>query len=136
MIQRRTPLKRSTTPLKRTPIRRISKKRAKQVRQYSKERAEYLAANPICEVWLKENGWVKTAPMTYRMETAEFVNVASAEAMLAIGAPASDQVHHRAKRRGAMLNDKRFFLAVCDENHKRIEANLSWARAKGFSENF
>lgn len=136
MIQRRTPLKRSKSQLKRTPIRRVSKKRAKELRQYSKERAEYLAENPVCEVWLKENGWIKESAGVYIIAGCLGGFIAMARDLLEAGAPHSDQVHHKSKRRGAMLNDKRFFLAVCDQNHKRIEANLSWARANGFSENF
>ncbi len=50
MIQRRKPLKRSTQPLKRSPLRRVSKKRHRESRIYSALRAAQLIANPACEV--------------------------------------------------------------------------------------
>jgi hypothetical protein len=36
--------------MKRSPLRRVSKKRAKQNRLYAKVRKEYLEQNPVCEV--------------------------------------------------------------------------------------
>jgi hypothetical protein len=36
--------------MKRTPIRRVSVKRAAQLRQYSSQRTTYLKAHPICHV--------------------------------------------------------------------------------------
>ncbi len=50
MIQRRTPLKRSASPLKRTPLRRVSKKLAKGLRAYSKLRRDFLVDHPNCEI--------------------------------------------------------------------------------------
>jgi hypothetical protein len=47
-LVRRTGLKRSGT-LKRTPLRRVSKKRAKQNREYSRLREEFLKTKPICD---------------------------------------------------------------------------------------
>lgn len=49
MIQRRTPLKRTALKRSQKPIRRVSKRRAKQLRVYSVVCAEYKAAHPICE---------------------------------------------------------------------------------------
>lgn len=50
MIARRTPLKRSTTPLKRTPLRRVSKSHAKSLRSYSALRKQYLALFTHCQI--------------------------------------------------------------------------------------
>lgn len=50
MIARRTPLRRSTKPLQRTPIRKVSKKHAKELRSYSKLRKTFLEEHTTCEV--------------------------------------------------------------------------------------
>ena len=50
MIQHRKPLARSTVPLRRTPIRRVSKKRRMDVVAYSRKRAQFLALHPECQV--------------------------------------------------------------------------------------
>ena len=39
--------------MKRTPLRRISKKRQEQLKEYSKLRKAYLEENPVCEVCQK-----------------------------------------------------------------------------------
>jgi hypothetical protein len=140
MLARKTPLRRKT-PLKRStkPIPRISKKRAAQVRQYRKAADEYLRENPICEVWLKENGWQKIkgdhAGIWYAHEKTGMWGFKPSE-LIALGAPPSVEVHHVNKRRGDRLTDKRHFLAVCRANHDRIENNKGWAREQGYLLNF
>ena len=47
---RRTPLKRSTKGLKRTPLSRASTKQRKRLVAYSRARKDYLAEHPVCEV--------------------------------------------------------------------------------------
>jgi hypothetical protein len=49
-MNRRTPLKRSTKPLRRSRLRPVSKKHAVRLRDYTKVRREYMEAHPICEV--------------------------------------------------------------------------------------
>lgn len=43
------------------------------------------------------------------------------------------QVHHKMGRIGPLLLDQRYWLAVSDEGHKKIEANPAWARENNFS---
>lgn len=43
-------LKRSTKPLRRTRLRRVSKRQASRIRQYTVSRKAYMDAHPICEV--------------------------------------------------------------------------------------
>ncbi len=51
-MKRNTPIKRYTPIARsRTPIRRVSSKRSKQLREYTKRRAIFLAANPLCAVY-------------------------------------------------------------------------------------
>lgn len=122
-----------TAPLRRSkPIRKVSLKRARQLREYSARRTYYLREHPICEVWLKENGWRQTDEIFSKGPIC-----ASYNGLITIwSAPTATEIHHTNKRRGAMLNDERYWLAVCRENHERIENDKAWARANGFLLNF
>ncbi len=133
MIQRRKPLKRSTVPLRRTRIKPISDRRRREKAEYSKRRIPFLKAHPVCEVWCKENGWRWAWPDVYEKGGN---TLAGGYLVTVERAPLATEVHHVAKRRGAALNDESKWLAVCRANHRRIEENLSWARANGFADNF
>ncbi len=111
-------------PKPKRPLPRVTKKRAKQLREYSKRRKAFLEAHPICQVWLKENSVTETT-----------VSVAML-LLIYPQAPRSTEVHHRGKRRGEALLDESLWLACCQKNHERIEQNKSWARANGFLLNF
>lgn len=50
MIRRKTPLRRSAKPLARSPLRRVSKKHGKELREYSKLRKTFLEEHTTCEV--------------------------------------------------------------------------------------
>lgn len=125
--------------LRRSPLRRVSKKRAVQLREYSTRRERYLVANPICEVWLRENGWQKTGT-AFEFEKASPVGppivLSALQLVRAFNAPRSIEIHHVNKRRGDMLNDETHWLAVSRKNHERIEENKAWARREGFLLNF
>lgn len=43
------------------------------------------------------------------------------------------QVHHKAGRIGKLLYDMRFFLAVSDDGHRKIEMEPTWAKEMNFS---
>lgn len=123
-----------TSPLRRSkPIRKVSTKRAKQLREYFARRVYFLRENPICQVWMRENGWTRRDASWF---TKDGCDVNCTFLMHVHHAPAATEVHHVAKRRGEMLNDERHWLAVCRHNHERIEQNKSWARANGYLTNF
>ncbi len=109
-------------PKPKRPLPRVTKKRAKQNREYRAKVKAFLAIHPVCQVWMKENSVTETTQTVF--------------ALILAGAPEATQVHHMNKRRGAMLLDERYWLAVSDESHERIEQNKSWARANGFLLNF
>lgn len=121
--------------IKRTkPLRRVSKKRAKQLREYAKLRIDYLAAHPICEVWLRLNGWQEIHIAVWsRVGGGPHV---FAEELFRVGAPRAIEIHHMNKRRAAMILNTSYWLAVSRENHERIENNKAWARREGFLLNF
>ncbi len=93
-------------PIRRTGIRRVSPKRAKQNRDYTKLRREFLIQHPVCELFCKVEGF--------------FVK--------------SNQVHHVRGRSGALLCDTRYWLAGCSDCHPRRvhETQVAQARLLGF----
>lgn len=127
------------------PIRRVSKRRAAEMKQYSALRKHFLAERPICEVWLKEHGWIY-APLSYEesgerhYEKPPFRAIYPSEHILAMGADRAEEVHHKARRGKNYLNTDTW-LAVSSRNHKRIEGQstydgkpygMSWARIQGY----
>lgn len=120
-------MKRSGFIQRKKPMARVSKKRAMDMRQYSNLRQEFLAAHPICQVWLKENGYsdddgsgIYSDPEGYQIWACECPQDYC-----------STEIHHREKRGKNYLNTATW-MAVCRENHERIEQNKSWARKMGF----
>ncbi len=47
----------------------------------------------------------------------------------------SNQIHHKKGRIGDLLNDTKYFLAVCQTDHDYIERHPIWAKEKGYSLN-
>lgn len=137
MLKRNTPLRRKT-PLRRSkkPIRSATPKRQAQLRRYYVIRKVYLDDNPICEVWLRENGWQKIGHHVYEKQDKARLLTRDAAGLIVIGAPEATEVHHTNKRRGTMLLEQSHWLAVCRTNHDRIENNKGWARTAGFLLNF
>lgn len=122
MITRKTPLKRSSTPLKRTSLRKVSKKRAKDSRIYSQKRKAFLETHPYCQVWLREN-WVS--------EECTIQNYQRHEA-IGLGVPLAIDIHHTKGRTGSNYLDESTWLAVSREMHEKIHNNPSWARERGY----
>lgn len=94
-LTRRTPLQRGKHPLKRTPIRRVSSKRARENRIYSAKRKAFLEAHPLCQRWLADNGWSELGQGFYHKPGWGPESDLSLEG---IGAPRSTEVHHKAGR--------------------------------------
>lgn len=46
--------------------------------------------------------------------------------------PASTEIHHRKGRIGEMLNNTKYWMAVCREAHAEIHNNPKEAYSKGF----
>lgn len=47
----------------------------------------------------------------------------------------STTVHHKAGRIESLLNDEKYWLAVCMPHHEYIEIHPDWAKEKGYSIN-
>lgn len=95
-IVRKTPIVRTTTPLKaaviptkRKAIAPVSKKKLKELQTYRKNRDEYFKEKPVCE----------------------FLGCNCKEITL----------HHMAGRIGSLLTDKTNFRSLCLEHHEYVE---------------
>jgi hypothetical protein len=98
--------------MKRTPLKRVSTKRSKELKEYSKLRKAYLEAHPYCEVYMAEYGLeYKGGP---------------------VDAPKATDIHHRRGRWGSRLNDTRYWLAVCRAMHEDIHNDPKWAYEQGY----
>jgi len=113
--------------MKRTPIRRVSVKRAREMKEYARLRTGFMVERPVCEVWLSENGYTEITVGFYRKGSHTLAVIQ----LLSIGAPRSKECHHREGRGKNYLNVSTW-LAVSSEAHHRIHSNPSWARANGF----
>ena len=96
MITRRKKL------LRKTPLRRVSRKRARELRTYSGLRRDFLATHPRCEIARK--------------------GICTGQAQ---------DVHH-VHRRGLHLNDVGTWLAVCRCCHDWTHTHPGQARVLGF----
>lgn len=88
---------------RRTPMRKVSKKRAVQNREYSKLRKQFLEEHPFCEVALSKG-------MLFQ----------------------SCDIHHIDKRNGKRLLDTSKWMAVSRTGHDWIHANPKLARERGW----
>lgn len=101
-MQRRTPIKRTAKPLRRTPLARVSKKRRKENREYLRLREGFMASHPHCEVCVPN-----------------------------ICQHRSTDVHH-AQGRGINLCNVNSWVSVCRPCHEHIHQHPSWARENGY----
>lgn len=83
--------------MKRTRLKPISDKRAKQRAEYRREVRRWLAGRK-CEACPRK----------------------------------ATECHHKKGRRGDMLLDKRFWMAVCSSCHSKIENEREWAYEMGY----
>lgn len=112
-----------TSILRRSPLRRVSAKRAKESRIYAAKRAAYLGAHRYCE-WFIEQG---TTPEKEVIETGvTFIDG------LRVVVPHSVEIHHRNGRSGKNYLDEKTWMAVSRIGHEWIHQNPREARARGW----
>lgn len=114
---------RRTSLLRRTPLARVSKKRAKALREYAKKRKAFLAAHPFCQVRIAVFGL-----------TENFVIWAEGKMPNWAGGwmPRATEVHHKAGRSGKNFLDESTWMAVSREGHRWLHNNPREARARGW----
>jgi hypothetical protein len=111
-------MKRTALPPRRTPIRKVSTKRQRELREYSKKRKAFLLAHPVCQVW---------QACTFEQRRAIFDGIEK------INFPVlSCDIHHMRKPRSTYLNDESTWMAVSRQGHEWIESHKSEARARGW----
>jgi hypothetical protein len=89
--------------MKRTPLRKVSKKRAKQLREYGERRKEFLRTH-LCYPCFFEAG--KVVQPT--------------------------DVHHMDGREGQLLLNEDKWMGVCRPCHRKIHDNPAWAKERGY----
>lgn len=112
-IKRKTPMPRSSLPMKRSRIAPVSNKRAAENRDYSVARREYLAEHPYCELCVPIKAYPHDPPL------------------FEIRPQLANQIHHYRGRVGRLLTDKRFFRAACQDCHEWVGKNGAQARRIG-----
>jgi len=100
-------------------IRKVSKRRERQNREYTVRRKAFLEAHPFCQVWLKRMGFTEQEAFAY---SGHFNS---------LHCPRSEEVHHANKRTGDRLNDERYWVAASSAEHRWIHAHPSEARKLG-----
>lgn len=124
--------------MKRSPIRRMSAKRAAESKAYTFARSQFLAEHPLCQVTLREAGIPEEVALNaWRHVINERGGVSPVGLRIfwdgkIVAISRSHQIHHRNKRNGTRLTDARWFLAVSLVKHDEIENNKTWARTRGY----
>lgn len=119
-------MKRTALPLRRTPIRRVSLKRAKQNREYAKKRKAFLEAHPFCQLTIQREGFNEQIVI----EDNGDMSVPNID--FNFRCPRATEIHHVRGRIGTMLNDETHWLAVSREGHEWIHQHPSEARKRGW----
>jgi hypothetical protein len=143
-MKRRTPLKPSSKPLKRTKLKAVSAKRAKEMKQYKVLREDLLKHRPMCDAYLILLGLdratidniqaIAVIALWQGMDVPPIPAGDRASEFKEMGIPAycprSFDCHH-SKRRGKHYLDASSFLAVSRSLHQRIHDHPAWARENG-----
>jgi len=124
-IGRRTPLKRSQKPLKRTRLKKVSSKRSREMKVYSEKRKQFLASHKFCQLTIKSLGLNEDDVIA---EGGFYKDVWGRT----VRCPAATEVHHGAGRTGGNYLDETTWFAASADMHRKVHLEPSWARANGF----
>lgn len=119
--------------MKRTPLKKVSKKRAKANAEYSKRRKAFLEAHPFCQWWIRQNFLNEYDVIANNGHTRKPVHSGGIPMGEVFGiCPRSTDIHHMRKPRATYLNDESTWMAVSRDGHNWIENNKSEARKRGY----
>ena len=108
------------TPLKRkTPMKRVSKRRQAESKEYMRLREAFLKEHDICQLWLAEHG-LRESDFGDRIRS------------FSMGCPRSTEIHHKNGRNGSNYLNTSTWMALARVSHEKIHLNPAWAYAKGF----
>jgi len=107
--------------MKRTPLRRVSKRRAEETKEYMKLRKQFLSDHNLCQIWMQLHG----------LSEDSFLDRLSA---VSNGCPVATEIHHRAagKNRKASYLRTDTWYAVSAEMHRYIHDNPKLAYERGW----
>lgn len=118
--------------MKRTPIRKVSKKRAGQNRLYAMLRPRYLNDHPWCQIFMMRFGLkeedIKQYNGAYKETTNDGMNYWKI-------VPLATEIHHTKKPKSTYLCDQSTWLSACREQHEWVENNKGKARELGLLQN-
>lgn len=133
-LKRRTPLARGNKPLRRTRLRNRSPKKAIEDRVYTRKRAAYLAAHPLCQAMIAENNLFEDKVLDAFLAGGGVSLLKKGHGVFifnGIEILTASEIHHRNKSNGRRRNDERFWLSISREMHDKIESSKDWARGRG-----
>ena len=108
------------TPLKRkTPMKRVSKRRQAESKEYMRLREAFLKEHDICQLWLAEHG-LRESDFGDRIRS------------FSMGCPRSTEIHHKNGRNGSNYLDTSTWMALDSRGHDKIHLNPGWAYANGY----
>lgn len=109
--------------MKRTPLRRVSKKRAKLNKEYTEKRRDFLYLRPLCEIWVElQNAREISIPLLTEIYGQRDHN-----------RPVySEDVHHKAGRTGGNFLDDSTWMALSRQAHEWVHKHPKDARALGW----
>lgn len=117
--------------MKRSKLRSVSPKRAKINREYAALAKAFLESNPICGLWLAQNGYFRAEGYEPRYNKGQLdYGSVTPELLKSIGAPESTQIHHK-KGRGKWMLDAFTWMAVSDAGHRYIHVNPKESYMRG-----
>ena len=114
--------------MKRTPIRRVSKKRAGANRLYAKLRKEYLEMHPWCQIFLRRFS-IDEPLVAY--SNGAYSEVTPEGNVHWFKVPLATEIHHSRSPKKTYLNDTTTWFSACREQHEWIKLNQSQARLQG-----
>jgi len=135
-MQRRTYLKRSSKPLRRTRLARISPKRRKQRAVYRDVRLDHLRDHPLCQLTIAYHRFDEREVLA-ALEGAggrdRWADVHGGRFQFrGISIPFATEIHHRNKCDGERLTDPRWFASSTRRLHDWVEDHKDQARQEGF----
>ena len=124
------------SPLKRkTPLRRQSKLRQSECKEYMRKREAFLSKHNLCQIWLWHDGWSDNGDGTYTdIETVSAGTYSANELIEVFGAHQSTEVHHKCcgKNRKATYLREDTWMAVSAWGHNFIHKNPKLAYERGW----
>lgn len=114
--------------IRRTRLRKVSKKRAVQLKQYSADRKEYLQKHPFCQIYMRRFGLDEAEVMK---NNGVYKEVTTGGQVHWIRVPWAQDIHHTRGRVGALLLLQEYWMSASRDMHEWAHNNPTEARRIG-----